>query len=389
MFVNALPQNPFQRRLEMMSRYGRTFIGARERPNKPYYDTFDTRLHQIEPITGQRKSGLHPFLPTEPLVQEAAAEANYLHAQDFMDPINVLISGRKGTFKSVVTGWLETWFCRAFGATTIDGERQQRVLSNYYVKEVQEAGPIAEEQKYEFDPQTGEFRPQYSGGEPMMTSVNPCDIEHPAKIAKLRPIWGYDTLIGIDELSSHVSTMRATGREVRMFNQFLSQQRKSSQEIISNTQFIHLIPPSSIACYFDLFVRLKAYPDYFDKDGNRGLVLIKWYDFFSNQLDREWKYRDGKLNWFAPPDWIRAVKGVLNFAPQINTRQIIPPTSATPAERAAILAAQERYFEWITPSGMPQHPTEDDMADARTMREAEDIRDDDYINEMVRRENSR
>ena len=344
-YISRLPHDPAQRFNAMSETYGRLMHGARSSPNKPMFS--EMSLHDM-PIMEQFHA-FNPYVHDDPLVHEAREEALRLQRQEpsplpVPDPLNVLITGRKGTGKTlVVTGMGAWWDLKtAYRNEVIKPERPQRVMSNYTIKPVQDRGWLAIDVPVYLD---GEITRE-------VENIAACDPDHPIIVAKFRPDWARDTFFLIDEIADVTSNLRATAAETRLFGEDLRQHRKQGREYIAATQFIHQMSRGQVAIQFDLLVRLRVNPLIKKHQKLYGIdepipdwmdyVIMDYFDFFSNVVDREKKYRSG-IDWTMGADWRKRLWGITKAYPLYDTDNIIPPIWATPEQKERMKMGGIRY----------------------------------------------
>ena len=315
----------------MRNRYGRLMLGARSHPRGGANYAWDLRdLPRSTTFT------TNPMLPDDEYLHEARAEEAKFGMMERPDPLNYILLGRRGTGKTLLLSIIGDIFTRVFASTTIDGTRQQRTMSNFWIRTVQDQGEIAWEyqtHEIELNKKTEIVEDR---GLPQVR-VMPCDPEHSVRIPARRPKWAYDNMFLIDEIADIVSNLRPNAKESRTLGEFLRQQRKYGMEICAATQFIWQVSKGTAAVQFDIFTKLRY-------DRKAQTIKMSCYDFWSNKLDRMWKYTSG-LDWSQPPDWERTIHNVDQAFGMYNTDQIIPPVWSSNMERARMYEIQRERWK--------------------------------------------
>lgn len=340
-----LPRNPLLRRVAMKERYGRSFIGARKNAMKPAERSYLSIGSKL----------FNPMLHSDDFVQEAAQEWQALVPKPNSAPLNTLITGRRGEGKTLTLTYMMEWWAANLAKIELAPGIHQRVITNYHVDGVAEAGPLA------LVPPIADIGEgvEVSRGEhetdeewaAQMEPVMPCNVENPMIIAKSWPVWCYDSKLGIDEVADLVNHLRAGGTEARLMSGFMRQQRHFGIEMTAATQFIHQIPKSTVALQFDLFVRLRSNLKrpgqegfYWDAEKKAyGIVVMRFYDFFSNVWNCDRKYQGRHLDWSMPCDWETEITGISSMFGRYDTTQIVPPSWAKPEQKAKMMAGQAEY----------------------------------------------
>ena len=286
---------------------GKGMSGARLNPDKPAVSEMrlPTSAFRLESFA---KEQLHD----DPYVHEAFDESNYLVPQEKADILNSMILGPRGRGKSLLMAMKGTWWTRAFAARRMKNGKQQRVISNIWVREVDEAGPIGYEGEYEFDDETGMYV-EVTGGE--QVPIPACAPTHISKLAYDRPEWGYNTLILFDEAADFVSNLRPNSKTAQAFGALLRQQRKYELEIVGSTQFVWQLPPGTATVQFDIFIKPQLDTEWIDyRTHSKGRLFENCYDFYSRVIDTEWKYQGGKkASFYQGADWTKVWYGYSRF----------------------------------------------------------------------------
>ena len=371
----ALPRNPFQRRVALVNRYGRSFIGARRNGMLP-----PERSHLS---VGSKL--FNPILHSDDFVQEVAQEWQALQTKGHSSPLNVLITGRRGEGKTVTLTFMLEWWAARLAEIEFAPGIHQRVITNYHVEGVANAGPLARVaptadiaggvEVSRSDETDEEWEAQ-------LEEVLPCHIDNPMRMAKEWPEWGYNSKLGIDEVADITNHLRAGGTEARQMSGFMRQQRHMGIEMYAATQFIHQIPKSTVALQFDLFVRLNSNfkrPGeegfYWDPEKKaHGIVVMRFYDFFSNIWNCEKKYNGRYLDWTMPCDWETEITGISSMFGRYDTTQIVPPSWVDKAQKARMLAGHAAYQERVERAFIARRQGIQDRQIAFTTEDREEAR---------------
>ena len=224
------------------------------------------------------------------------------------DPINVLLSGRRGAMKTATMAAIAKMLHVKFT------ERQNgfRVGSNIWMKFAQERGPLGYESDYDFDQDTGQI----------VTKSKPIDPCHARLIDRLEgfPGWGSRLLMCVDELAAVVNNRKSLSSYNTNFGVVLEQQRKQDNQFFFTTQFPQKVDTNSVLLQIDLFVVVRPHTSRKEADL---FVFDIW-----NQWAEPSRYSYARR---FPPlvgehDWVVSIGNVDAIWNEYNTREIVPPS---------------------------------------------------------------
>ena len=221
------------------------------RPRRGTPEVYTMSIGNMDPISPFTNA----LLPSDLILDETYYEVTWSDVEQAWkpvyrpQPVNYLFQGKRGMGKSLTAAALGDQRAKLFFRykNTYKGQ-PQRVLSNMWIKSVQDAGPIA-------------FERVKKDGIEILHTIMPCDAELPYVMTAHRPIFTNNGLVIWDEVADITLSTRANAREVRDSTMILRQIRKQATEFIITTQYMGSLPTvirQQIDIYCDLDYNKKA-----------------------------------------------------------------------------------------------------------------------------------
>ena len=317
---NKKPAGGFYKGLVKKPKVGNAWYGFKVGEFEPVSDFVRPYEPQDEFLAEQRESEIYNL-------------NNNWKVNDMPQPVNFLLTGTRGTGKSLATSAIGKVYADKFEKRRHlkpDGQRQ-RVLSNYWHRSADNAGPVAFKRIPVQNPATGRMDLE------TLEPVPPCHIDHPVTIPAERPQWSNNAIVLIDEFADYASNLRATAREARDFGAWGRQMRKQGTEIFCNTQFLNQIPGGTVGVQMDIFGRL-------DYDRSADEITVQCYDWYGQFYAESGQQNQKHGMDFVSKryDWAFTICGISKlFNPkEYDTNQVIPAVWLPEDERKRILENQ-------------------------------------------------
>ena len=256
-----------------------------------------------------KNSGSAQLWTAAPEERLRALMPDEIKVQTSFGPMNVLICGRRKAGKSLVTSAIAEFMDAGFKKIAARGGPKRGILSNYWIKWLQERGPI------------GRDVVQDENGDPYIADIYACDQEHPFRVNKVPPpTYAVDKFWVFDEFADVVNSQQAASNYARDWGATMRQQRSAGAELLTNTQFPHQVAQGTVLLQIDLIVRAENLR--LSGDGYIDLLFYDWHGQITGYPHH------GRI--LPPPesdyDWAITMGNLKYQFDKYRTRQMIKPT---------------------------------------------------------------
>ena len=284
-----------------------------------------------------------------------------MHPGKRFSPINILFYAIRDSGKSLVSTAIAKMYDRAYNELAGEWNGVRRVGANFWIKFLQERGPLGYEHGYIEDEDGREVT--------AMLPIDPCDQDMPLKLQEF-PEWSRHKMFVFDEIADILNNMQFGTKLVRNWGAVFRQQRKMHTEYLLNTQFPYQVAQNTVFNQVDLIGKIIPHRQSYSAD----ILMFDIHGHFKGtwgrhkflpprDADYDWSIHIGNLDAvkdeydtyeIQPPTWYDAA-----IRAQLTKRQYKNHSTWRDKEHSIVIGAGEEGYEEERPSGLFVPPDTD------------------------------